>query len=64
MIMDGASPELFAEYFSKQFDMAKQNDSELIFFNAWNEWAEGTYLEPDKKYKDTYLKIIKRIIDK
>lgn len=38
----------------------KQN-KEFIFLMAWNEWGEGSYLEPDTEYKYGYLEAIKKI---
>lgn len=37
-------------------------DRRFIFINAWNEWAEGTYLEPDKKYGYASINTFSRAI--
>lgn len=33
----------------------------LITVNAWNEWTEGSYLEPDSQYHDGFLKAVKKV---
>lgn len=52
------SPERFYDWLKLIIEETKRRFSEdkrYIFINAWNEWAEGTYLEPDKKYGYTNI---------
>lgn len=37
-------------------------EERFFFINAWNEWAEGTYLEPDQKYGYVHLNTTSRAI--
>lgn len=60
-----STPEKFEYYLSRQIENAKKHyKSDLLFLFAWNEWAEGGYLEPDEKYRFGYLEAIRSALGK
>lgn len=57
-----ASPENFEVSFNRLIDATTRDVGSRVFFiNAWNEWSEGAYLEPDTINGYKYLEVIKRI---
>lgn len=57
------SPEKFGEYMKKLMTISKKQNKEFVFLMAWNEWGEGAYLEPDTVDGNSYLEILKKVID-
>lgn len=59
----GSTAEKFEKYMKKQIANAKDNyHKDMIFMFAWNEWAEGGYLEPDSQHQYGYLQAIKNAL--
>ena len=60
-IFRGASPERFAYWFRQLVEVTARRPApeHFIFLNAWNEWAEGTYLEPDERHGHAYLEAVR-----
>ena len=59
LIFANSSPNLYKNWLEKAISYAIDNGSgedNLVFINAWNEWAESAYLEPDQKYGYAYLR--------
>lgn len=56
-IYHGSTPALFQDWLGHAMQRARANPASerMVFINAWNEWGEGAYLEPDLRYGYAYL---------
>lgn len=66
MIYEGASPELYKEWLEDILRETRENgelDAPFVFVNAWNEWGESAYLEPDRRYGYAYLQATREAIE-
>ncbi|ASY47147.1 hypothetical protein CJD35_22035 (plasmid) [Sphingobium xenophagum] len=57
-IFHGATPYGFRRWVKtilEQETRFNPGPESLMFINAWNEWAEGTYLEPDQRWGTSNL---------
>ena len=64
-IMHGMSPSVFQDWL---FLISKNTYKDSagrpwIFINAWNEWGEGAYLEPDRELGFKNLNAVARVVD-
>jgi hypothetical protein len=57
------TPENFkiALQMTKEKLLADLNNPRILNINCWNEWTEGSYLEPDTKYGMSYLEAVKAV---
>lgn len=65
-IYHGLSPETFKQWLWDIVVESKKKHAgeyDMVFVNAWNEWAEGAHLEPDMKYGYAYLQAVKDVIE-
>jgi hypothetical protein len=63
LVVEGGSPQKFEYYLKQQIERAKNvYHKDMIFIAAWNEWAEGSMLEPDQKNGYGYLQALKNAL--
>ncbi len=58
LVVLNGTPHNYEHWLAKTLDQtvnACPNEDKWVFINAWNEWAEGCHLEPDRRFKLEFL---------
>lgn len=58
----GHNPATYGQWLShaRLQEDKREGGRGIVFINAWNEWAEGAYLEPDETWGTAFLKATRR----
>jgi hypothetical protein len=65
-MFENATPSEFEKLLQsavKIVNEQKSNKEKILIIKSWNEWAEGNYLEPDRKFGFQYLDVLKSVLE-
>lgn len=64
VIIQNSDEQLFEKWFRQSIQSVKQYapEEQIVFINAWNEWAEGCHLEPDLENGKRFLEAVKNVM--
>lgn len=62
LVYTGTTPEMFEDALRILKEKKDSHPVDFVYVNAWNEWGEGAYLEPDEANKYAYLEAIKKVV--
>ncbi len=62
VVLHESTPALFQAQVRLALDLVtpKPFEHRLVFLKSWNEWAEGNYMEPDRRFGLGYLEALRR----
>ena len=63
-ILVDSTPEVYERWLAETVKafVPPSSDENFVFINAWNEWAEGSHLEPCQKWGRAYLDATRRAL--
>lgn len=66
LILEHATPGAFQAWLEWTYRRTMEQNfgqERIVFINAWNEWCEGSYLEPDRRFGHGYLQAVRNALD-
>lgn len=63
-VLSGNTPEAFETALREIRDGVARTGVSTFNINCWNEWTEGSMLEPEAEYGYAYLEAVKRVFDR
>ena len=62
LVYKGTTPEYFERALNILKEKKNSHKTDFVYINAWNEWGEGAFLEPDEVKKYSYLEAVKKVV--
>ena len=66
VVFENSTPENFEKHVKQCVDVIvnKEGEDNIVFLKSWNEWGEGNYVEPCKRYGLGYINVLSKYFNK